>query len=98
MDDQREDGTDILIEGGIVVMDDCDFHHSNLASLFLGNILAEKGVQLGFRPPCSPELSAYELCFNRMERWLGSHAQCAQGHTVLATADSINYFSHCGYL
>ena len=48
VDHQRNDGTDILIEGDVVVMDDCGFHHSNLANIFLRNILEETGVELRF--------------------------------------------------
>ena len=46
VDNQRDDGTDILIEGDVVVMDNCGFHHSNLANIFLRNILEEKGVRV----------------------------------------------------
>ena len=72
-DHQREDGTDILIKGDTVVMDNCVFHHSNLENLFLRNILAEKGVQQKFQPPYSPELNTCQLCFNQIKQWLSSH-------------------------
>ena len=107
VDHQRNDGTDILIEGDVVVMDNCGFHHSNLANIFLRNILGEKGVELRFQPPYSLEFNICGFCFNQIKQWLRAHTKCTQEETVLAAMDainsvtifdSINYFTHCGYL
>ena len=68
VDHQRSDGTDILIDGDVVVMDNCGFHHSNLANIFLRNILEKKGVELRFQPPYSPEFNTCEFCFNQIKQ------------------------------
>ena len=67
VDHQRNDGTDILIEGDVVVMDNCGFHHSNMANSFLRDILEEKGVELRLQPPYSPEFNTCEFCFNQIK-------------------------------
>ena len=85
VDHQQNDGTDILIEGDVVVMDNCGFHYSNLANIFLRNILEEKGVELRFQPPYSPE-----FCFNQIKQWLRVHTKYTQEETVLAAMDAMN--------
>ena len=107
IDHERACGTQILLEGDTVVMDNCGFHHGRLTEPLLRELLSDKGIQLIYQPPYSPEFNTCELCFNQIRKWLQSHSRYTEEETVLACIDAINsitmansvdYFKRCGYL
>ena len=61
----RADGTTILKNGDMVILDNCGFHHGHLiAEPLLRDILQERGVDLLFQPAYSPLLNTCELLFS----------------------------------
>ena len=75
IDHERACGTQILLEGDTVVMDNCGFHHGRLTEPLLRELLSDKGIQLIYQPPYSPEFNTCELCFNQIRKWLQSHSR-----------------------
>ena len=65
-------GNPILARGDCVVMDNCGFHHGRIAERTLRELLNDKGIELIFQPPYSPELNVCEYAFGHIKRDLKS--------------------------
>ena len=103
----RVDGSTILKNGDIVIMDNCRFHHGHFVEPLLRDIAQEHGVYLLFQPPYSPHLNTCELCFHQIKCYLkqnssltASETEIAIGESVskISAANSIGYFRKCGYI
>ena len=101
------DGSAVLENGSVVVMDNCGFHHGHLCEPILRDMLAEYGIRLLFQPPYSPHFNVCEFCFAQVKSWLRKHDILADRETLIAIGMAINnitkenlvsYFRHCGYL
>ena len=100
-------GNPVLANGDVIVMDNCGFHHGVFAENQLRLMLRNRGVELIFQPPCSPEFNSCEFCFRSMKAYLRQHEQFSinfteleiiQGLQTITPAISQNIFSHCGFV
>ena len=103
----RVDGSTILENGDLVVMDNCGFHHGHFVEPLLRDILGEYGVDLLFMPAYSPHLNTCELCFNQVKCFLRQNTALTENETEIAIgedvaritmANSVGYFKECGYI
>ena len=103
----RADGTTILENGDLVIMDNCGFHHGNFVEPLLRDILQEHGISLLFQPAYSPHLNTCEFCFNQVKCFLKQNTLLTESETEIAIsvgvcnitpANSVVYFRKCGYL
>jgi len=103
----RVDGSTILENGDVVIMDDCRFHHGHFAEAVLRDILQEHGVDLLFQPVYSPHLNTCELFFHQIKCYLKQNSSLTANETEIAIsevvskispANSIAYFRKCGYV
>ena len=103
----RADGTTILENGDLVIMDNCGFHHGHFAEPLLRDILQEHGVDLLFQPAYSPHLNTCELCFHQIKCYLRQNSSLTANETEIAigegvskitAANSLAYFRKCGYI
>ena len=60
----RVDGSTILENGDVVIMDNCRFHHGQFAEAVSRVILQEHGVDLIFQPVYSPHYNTCEFLFS----------------------------------
>lgn len=67
----------VIANGDIIVMDNCGFHHGALAENELRAMLGNRGVDLIFQPPYSPDFNTCEFCFRNMKLYLRKHEQFA---------------------
>ena len=100
-------GNPVLANGDVIVMDNCGFHHGVFAENQLRLMLRNRGAELIFQPPYSPEFNSCEFCFRSMKAYLRQHEQFSINFTELAIiqglqritpAISQNIFSHCGFV
>ncbi|KAL9962205.1 hypothetical protein ACROYT_G031287 [Oculina patagonica] len=103
----RVDGSAILENGDLVVMDNCGFHHGHFVEPLLRNILQDYGVELLFQPAYSPHLNTCEMCFNQVKCFLRKNTSLTENETQIAIGEgvakitvvnSIGYFRQCGYI
>ena len=103
----RADGTTILENGDLVIMDNCGFHHGNFVEPLLRDILQEHGISLLFQPAYSPHLNTCEFCFNQVKCFLKQNTLLTESETEIAIsegvsnitpANSVAYFRKCGML
>ena len=103
----RVDGSTILENGDVVIMDNCGFHHGQFAEAVLRDILQEHGVDLLFQPVYSPHLNTCEFCFHQIKCHLKQNTSLTANETEIAIceavskitpANSITYFRNCGYV
>ena len=100
-------GNPVLANGDIVVMDNCGFHHGRLAENELRRMLGQRGIELVFQPPYSPDFNTCEFCFRHMKSFLRKHEQFSINYTELATIEALKtitpimsqkFFKHCGFV
>jgi len=103
----RVDGSTILENGNVVIMDNCRFHHGQFAEAVLRDILQEHGVDLIFQPVYSSHLNTCEFCFHQIKCYLKQNTSLTTNETEIAIreavskitpANSISYFRNCGYV
>ena len=103
----RVDGSTILENGDVVIMDNCGFHHGHFVEPLLRDILQEHGIDLLFQPVYSPHLNTCELCFHQIKCYLKQNSSLTASETEIAivegvskisAANSIGYFRKCGYI
>lgn len=103
----RIDGSTILENGDVVVMDNCGFHHGHFVEPRLRDILQEHGVHLLFQPAYSPHLNTCELCFHQVKCYLRQNSSLTLNETEIAIGEAVSkinatnsagYFRKCGYM
>ena len=103
----RVDGSTILENGDVVIMDNCGFYHGHFTEAVLRDILNEHGVHLLFQPAYSPHLNTCKFCFHQVKCYLKQNSSLTADETELAIgeavskispANSIAYFRKCGYV
>ena len=103
----RVDGSTILENGDVVIMDNCGFHHGNFTEAVLRDILNEHGVHLLFQPAYSPHLNTCEFCCHQVKCYLKQNSSLTADETEIAIgeavskispANSIAYFRKCSYV
>ena len=103
----RVDGSTILENGDVVIMDNYGFLHGQFAEAVLRDILQEHGVDLLFQPVYSPHLNTCEFCFHQIKCHLKQNTSLTANETEIAMceavskitpANSISYFRNCGYV
>jgi len=91
-----------LQHGDIVVMDNLSSHKRERTRL----LIEQRGAQLVFLPPYSPDLNPIEMVFSKVKQLLRSLAcrtKSALWHAMQSVLDQIsrsdaeNCFAHCGY-
>ena len=91
-----------LRPGDVVVMDNLRAH--KVAGI--AEALAERGAQVAYLPPYSPDLSPIEPCWSKLKTALrGAKARTSEAlNAALAEAwesgtasDARGWFTHCGY-
>ena len=60
----------VLKDGDVVIMDNCDFHHTLAVEPVLRHMLLKRGIQLIFQPPYHPGYNTCEYCFHYIKCWL----------------------------
>ena len=107
LDCQRPNGLPVFIDGDVLIMDNCGFHHGCLTERALRLMLGMKGVTLLFQPPYSPHLNTCNYCFHEMNQRMKSDEHFSQAYTEVAIMDALNsisdthshnYFQYCGYI
>ena len=100
-------GNPVLANGDVIVMDNCGFHDGVFAENQLRFMLRNRGVELIFQPPYSPEFNSCKFCFRSMKAYLRQHKQFSTNFTELAIiqglqtimpAISQNIFNHCRFV
>ena len=100
-------GNPVLANGDVIVMDNCGFHHRVFAENQLGFMLRNRGVELIFQPPYSPEFNSCKFCFRSMKAYLRQHKQFSTNFTELAIIQGLqtimpalsqNIFNHCRFV
>ena len=86
----RADGTTILENGDMVIMDNCGFHHGHFAEPLSREILQEHGDDLLFQPAYSPHLNACELCFHQIKCYLRQNSSLTANETEIAIGDGVS--------
>ena len=103
----RVDGSTILENGDVVIMDNGRFHHGHFTEAVLRDILNEHGVHLLFQPAYSPHLNTCEFCFHPVKCYLKENSSLTADETEIvigeavskiSPANSIAYFRKCGYV
>ena len=103
----RVDGSTILENGDVVIMDNGGFHHGHFTEAVLRNILNEHGVHLLFQPAYSPHLNTCQFCFHPVKCYLKQNSSLTADETEIvigeamskiSPANSIAYFRKCGYV
>ena len=103
----RVDGSTILENSDVVIMDNCGFHHGHFLEPLLRDILQEHGVYLLFQPAYSPHLNICELCFHQIKCYLKQNSSLTASETEIAigevvskvsAANLIGYFQKFGYI
>ena len=106
LDCQRPNGLPVFIDGDVVIMDNCGFHHGRLTERALRLMLGMKGVTLLFQPPYSPHLNTCEYCVHKTNQRIKSDEHFSQAYTEIAIMNALNsisdthchnYFQYCGY-
>jgi len=96
-------GNRVLIQGDLVIMDNCGFHHSCHVEPVLQNMLGLSGVDLVIQPPYHPIYNTCEHCFRFLKSWLCKNLELAKHHTEVAIYDALsrvtlpmsrNFFRH----
>lgn len=91
-----------LHRGDIVVMDNLSSHKRERTRL----LIEQRGAQLVFLPPYSPDLNPIEMVFSKVKQLLRSLAcrtKNALWHAMQSVLDQVsnsdaeNCFTHCGY-
>ena len=62
-------GNPVLANRDVIVMDNCGFHHGVFAENQLRLMLRNRGVELIFQPPYSPEFNSCKFCFRSMKAY-----------------------------
>ena len=96
-----------LLDGDVVTMGNCGFHHGLLTEGTLRLMLGMKGVKLLFQPPYSRHLNTCNYCFHEMNQRMKSDEHFSQVYTEIFIMDALNgisdthsqnYFQYCGNL
>ncbi|MFQ6028101.1 MAG: IS630 family transposase [Dehalococcoidia bacterium] len=91
-----------LTAGDVVVMDNLPAH--KVAGI--AEAIQQRGAQLIYLPPYSPDLSPIELCWSKVKTYLGKakarnqenlETALAQALATVTRSDAQNWFRHCGY-
>ena len=99
-------GNPVLANGDIVVMDNCGFHHGRFTEDELRRMLRNRGIELIFQPPYSPDFNTCEFCFRVMKSYLRRYEQFSINYTELAVIEALQsitpqmshkFFRHCGF-
>lgn len=99
-------GNPVLANGDFVVMDNCPFHNGRFAEDALRRMLGNRGIELIFQPPYSPDFNTCEFCFRVMKSYLRRHEQFSINYTELAVIEALQtitpqmshkFFQHCGF-
>ena len=77
----RVDGSTILENGNVVIMDNCGFHHEHFTEAILHDILNEHGVHLFFQPAYSPHLNTCEFFFHQVKCYLKQNSSLTADET-----------------
>ena len=59
----------VLANGDVFVMDNCGFHHGVFAETQLRLMLRNRGVELIFQSPYSPEFNSSKFCFRSIKAY-----------------------------
>ena len=104
----RVDGSTILENGDIVIMDNCGFHHGHFVEPLLRDMLQEHGEHdLLYQPAYSPHLNTCEFCFHQIKCYLKQNSflttketeiAIGEGVSKISAANSLAYFRKCGYI
>jgi hypothetical protein len=95
-----------LMEGDIVIVDNCNFHVQGISSKIVRNFLKIIGVEYYSLPPYSPELNPAELVFAQLKKCLennfandakilSSIMKCLKEITL---QHIMSYYRHCKYI
>ena len=91
-----------LRPGDVVVMD--NLRAQKVAGI--AEALAERGAQVAYLPPYSPDLSPIEPCWSKLKTALRGakartsealNAALAEAWEVVTVSDARGWFTHCGY-
>jgi transposase len=91
-----------LRPGQVVIWDNLSVHKSVAAQ----QVLADRGCQLLWLPPYSPDFSPIEEAFSKLKTGLrrtgartreALDAAISAGLPAITAADSTGWFAHCGY-
>jgi transposase len=91
-----------LVAGDVVIMDNLGAH--KVARI--REALAQRGAQVVYLPPYSPDLSPIEPCWSKVKTALRQakartrealEGALGQGLSTVTAVDARNWFVHCGY-
>ena len=92
----------VLKEGDVLIMDNLSSHKR----CGVREAIEERGAQLLFLPPYSPDLNPIELAFSKFKWHLRSAGErtvealwncCGELLSKFSSDEFLNYFRHCGY-
>lgn len=91
-----------LVAGDVVVMDNLPAHKVK----GIAEAIEERGAQLVYLPPYSPDLSPIEQCWSKVKTYLRQakarskeslEVALGQALETVTTSDALGWFRHCGY-
>ena len=91
-----------LSEGDIVVMDNLSAHKAEA----VGRMIGERGAELLYLPPYSPDLNPIERCWSKIKTALRAakartserlNEAIKQAFETVTESDARAWFKHCGY-
>ena len=86
----RVDGSTILENGDVVIMDNSGFHCGHFAEALLRDILHEHGVHLFFQPTYSAYLNTCEFCFYQVKCYLKQNSSLTADETEIAISKAVS--------
>lgn len=105
--EKNEIGNPMFNRGDVIIMDNCGFHHQRQGERLLKELLANRGVDLVFQPPYSPEFNVTECVFGLMRQRLQRNEKFVSQFPELAIVNALDYsvfkrampsfFRRCGY-
>ena len=87
---KRVDGTTILENGDLVLMDNCGFHHGNFVEPSLRDILQEHVISLLFQLAYSPHLNTCEFSFNQVKSFLKQNSLLTESKTEIVVSKGVS--------
>jgi len=100
--DLRQRVLSAALRGDVVVLDNLTAHRASR----IEEVAAERGAQVLWLPPYSPDFSPIEQCLSKIKSYLrGAKARTgealdkalAQAVGLVTKADIRGWFKHCGY-
>jgi transposase len=91
-----------LRKGDVIVLDNLNVHKASQ----VGRVAEERGAQVLWLPPYSPDFSPIEQCWSKIKALLRAakartreelEKALAQAVTLVTKADIRGWFKHCGY-